>query len=269
MFPYIPNTEKETKEILDFLSIKSVDELFSDIPDNLKLNRELNLESSLSELEVEKRLKALALKNKSMEDMTCFLGAGIYDHYIPSVIKHITGRSEFYTAYTPYQPEVSQGTLQAIFEYQSMICALTGMEVSNASMYDGATATAEAAILSIVSTKRNTIIVSKSVNPDTRKVLKTYLKYRGYNMVEVDLEDGTTDVDKVINSLDKNVAAVIIQSPNFLGLVEDVENMVDVIHKNKSLLIMNVDPISLGILKSPGELGADIVVGDGQCLGAT
>ncbi|KEI98695.1 aminomethyl-transferring glycine dehydrogenase subunit GcvPA [Clostridium botulinum] len=268
MFPYIPNTEKETKEILDFLSIKSVDELFSDIPDNLKLNRELKLESSLSELEVEKRLKDLALKNKSMEDMTCFLGAGIYDHYIPSVIKHITGRSEFYTAYTPYQPEVSQGTLQAIFEYQSMICALTGMEVSNSSMYDGATATAEAAILSIVSTKRNTIIVSKSVNPDTRKVLKTYLKYRGYNMIEVDLEDGTTDVDKVINSLDKNVAAVIIQSPNFFGLVEDVENMVDAIHKNKSLLIMNVDPISLGILKSPGELGADIVVGDGQCLGA-
>ncbi|MCW6109189.1 aminomethyl-transferring glycine dehydrogenase subunit GcvPA [Clostridium sporogenes] len=268
MFPYIPNTEKETKEILDFLSIKSVDELFSDISDNVKLNRELKLESSLSELEVEKRLKDLALKNKSMEDMTCFLGAGIYDHYIPSVIKHITGRSEFYTAYTPYQPEVSQGTLQAIFEYQSMICALTGMEVSNSSMYDGATATAEAAILSIVSTKRNTIIVSKSVNPDTRKVLKTYLKYRGYNMVEVDLEEGTTDVDKVINSLDKNIAAVIIQSPNFFGLVEDVENMVDAIHKNKSLLIMNVDPISLGILKSPGELGADIVVGDGQCLGA-
>ncbi len=230
----------------------------------MKLNRELKLESSLSELEVEKRLKALALKNKSMEDMTCFLGAGIYDHYIPSVIKHITGRSEFYTAYTPYQPEVSQGTLQAIFEYQSMICALTGMEVSNSSMYDGATATAEAAILSIVSTKRNTIIVSKSVNPDTRKVLKTYLKYRGYNMIEIDLEEGTTDVDKVINSLDKNVAAVIIQSPNFLGLVEDVENMVDAIHKNKSLLIMNVDPISLGILKSPGELGADIVVGDGN-----
>lgn len=268
MFPYIPNTEKETKEILDFLSIKSVDDLFKDVPGDVKLNRELNLESSLSELEVEKRLKSLAAKNKSMDELTCFLGAGNYDHYIPALVKHITGRSEFYTAYTPYQPEVSQGTLQAVFEYQSMICSLTGMEVSNSSMYDGATATAEAAILAIASTKRNTIVVSKSVSPDTRKVLQTYLKFRNYEMVEVDLEDGTTDVEKVISSLDKTVAAVVIQSPNFFGLIEDVENMVEAIHKNKSLLIMNVDPISLGVLKSPGELGADIVVGDGQCLGA-
>lgn len=268
MFPYIPNTEKETKEILDFLSIKSVDDLFKDVPGDVKLNRELNLESCLSELEVEKRLKSLAAKNKSMDELTCFLGAGNYDHYIPALVKHITGRSEFYTAYTPYQPEVSQGTLQAIFEYQSMICSLTGMEVSNSSMYDGATATAEAAILAIASTKRNTIVVSKSVSPDTRKVLQTYLKFRNYEMVEVDLEGGTTDVEKVISSLDKTVAAVVIQSPNFFGLIEDVENMVEAIHKNKSLLIMNVDPISLGVLKSPGELGADIVVGDGQCLGA-
>ncbi|WP_010293262.1 aminomethyl-transferring glycine dehydrogenase subunit GcvPA [Clostridium senegalense] len=268
MFPYIPNTEKETKEILDFLSIKSVDDLFKDVPGDVKLNRELNLESSLSELEVEKRLKSLAAKNKSMDELTCFLGAGNYDHYIPALVKHITGRSEFYTAYTPYQPEVSQGTLQAVFEYQSMICSLTGMEVSNSSMYDGATATAEAAILAIASTKRNTIVVSKSVSPDTRKVLQTYLKFRNYEMVEVDLEDGTTDVEKVISSLEKTVAAVVIQSPNFFGLIEDVENMVEAIHKNKSLLIMNVDPISLGVLKSPGELGADIVVGDGQCLGA-
>ncbi|GAA0114662.1 aminomethyl-transferring glycine dehydrogenase subunit GcvPA [Clostridium senegalense] len=268
MFPYIPNTEKETKEILDFLSIKSVDDLFKDVPGDVKLNRELNLESSLSELEVEKRLKSLAAKNKSMDELTCFLGAGNYDHYIPALVKHITGRSEFYTAYTPYQPEVSQGTLQAVFEYQSMICSLTGMEVSNSSMYDGATATAEAAILAIASTKRNTIVVSKSVSPDTRKVLQTYLKFRNYEMVEVDLDDGTTDVEKVISSLDKTVAAVVIQSPNFFGLIEDVENMVEAIHKNKSLLIMNVDPISLGVLKSPGELGADIVVGDGQCLGA-
>ncbi|GAA0124557.1 aminomethyl-transferring glycine dehydrogenase subunit GcvPA [Clostridium sp. CTA-19] len=268
MFPYIPNTEKETKEILDFLSIKSVDDLFKDVPGDVKLNRELNLESCLSELEVEKRLKSLAAKNKSMDELTCFLGAGNYDHYIPALVKHITGRSEFYTAYTPYQPEVSQGTLQAIFEYQSMICSLTGMEVSNSSMYDGATATAEAAILAIASTKRNTIVVSRSVSPDTRKVLQTYLKFRNYEMVEVDLEDGTTDVEKVISSLDKTVAAVVIQSPNFFGLIEDVENMVEAIHKNKSLLIMNVDPISLGVLKSPGELGADIVVGDGQCLGA-
>ena len=268
MFPYIPNTEKETKDVLDFLKMKSMDDLYYDVSDDVKLKRDLNLESGLSELEVEKRLKDMSIKNKSIEDLTCFLGAGSYDHYIPAVIKYLTGRSEFYTAYTPYQAELSQGTLQSIFEYQSMICNLTGMEVSNSSMYDGATATMEAASLAVVSTKRKTVIVSKSVNPETRKVLKTYLKFKGHNLIEVDLNDGVTDIEKVKGLLNKDVAAVIIQTPNFFGLLEEVEELEKVVHSNKSLLIMNVDPISLGILKSPGSLGADIVVGDGQCLGA-
>ncbi|GAA0121557.1 aminomethyl-transferring glycine dehydrogenase subunit GcvPA [Clostridium faecium] len=268
MFPYIPNTEKDREKILNSLSIKSIDDLFSDIPDEVKLNRELNFEKSLSEMEVTNRLNELAKKNKSTENITCFLGAGSYDHYIPSTIKHLIGRSEFYTAYTPYQPEISQGTLQSIFEYQSMICNLTGMEVSNSAMYDGATAAAEASVMAIDSTKRKTIAVSSTVNPETRRVLKTYLKFKGYNMIEIDQCEGTTDIEKLQNTLSKEIAAVIIQSPNFFGIIEEIGEIEKLVHGNKSLLIMSVDPISLGILKSPGELGADIVVGDGQGLGA-
>lgn len=268
MFPYIPNTEKEVEKVLKILSIDSMDKLFTDIPDKVKLNRDLNLEKGLSELEVEKRMKDLAGKNKSIEELTCFLGAGSYDHYIPSIIKHILLRGEFFTAYTPYQPELSQGTLQGIFEYQSMICNLTGMEVSNSAMYDGATATVEAAMMAIDNTKRKTIVVSSTVNPETRAVLNTYLKYRGYNLVEIDENEGSTDFEKLKASLNKDVAAVIIQSPNFFGVIEDAEEIVKSIHDNKSIFIMNVDPISLGILKSPGEIGADIVVGDAQCFGS-
>lgn len=268
MFPYIPNTEKETQEIFDFLSIKSMDDLFKDIPNELKLNRELNLEKSLSEIEVTNRIKDLVRKNKSIDDITCFLGAGSYDHYIPATIKHLIGRSEFYTAYTPYQPEISQGTLQSIFEYQSMICNLTGMEVSNSAMYDGATAAAEASVMAIDATRRKTIAVSSTVNPETRRVLKTYLKFKGYNMVEIEECEGTTNIEKLQSVLDKDIAAVIIQSPNFFGIIEEIGEVEKLVHSNKSLLIMSVDPISLGILKSPGELGADIVVGDGQGLGA-
>ncbi|MEW8956137.1 aminomethyl-transferring glycine dehydrogenase subunit GcvPA [Clostridium sp.] len=268
MFPYIPNTEKEVEKILNFLSIESIDKLFNHIPNQVKLNRELNIEKGLSELEVEKRMKDLAGKNKSIEDLTCFLGAGSYDHYVPSIIKHLILRGEFFTAYTPYQPELSQGTLQSIFEYQSMMCSLTGMEVSNSAMYDGATATVEAATMAIENTKRKTIVVSSTVNPETRAVLKTYLKYKGYNLVEIESNEGVTDLEKLKASLNKEVAAVVIQTPNFFGVIEEADEIVKAIHENKSLFIMNVDPLSLGILKSPGEIGADIVVGDGQCLGA-
>ncbi|WP_346894100.1 aminomethyl-transferring glycine dehydrogenase subunit GcvPA [Clostridium sp. UBA871] len=268
MFPYIPITEREKKQMLDFISVKSIEDLFKDIPDNLKLNRELNIDKGLSELEVEKIMTNLANKNKSIEDFICFLGAGMYDHYVPSICKHLTGRTEFYTAYTPYQPEISQGTLQAVFEYQTMICNLTGMEVSNSSMYDGATAAVEASVMAIENTKRNTIIVSKTVHPDTRQVLKTYLKYKGYDLLEVDESNGVTDIEKVKSLLNKDVAGVIIQSPNFFGIIEEVEELEKDIHLNKSLLIMSVDPLSLGVLKSPGELGADIAIGDGQSLGA-
>lgn len=267
MHRYIPNTEADKKRMLDSIGVSSMSDLFSDIPDSLKLNRKLNIDEAMSEIEIERHMKKLTDKNKSVEELVCFLGAGAYDHYIPSVVKHLAMRSEFYTAYTPYQPEISQGTLQVIFEYQTMITNLTGMDVTNASMYDGPTATAEAAIMACENTRRKSIIVSKTVNPETRKVLKTYLTVRDIELIEVDMVDGVTDVEKLKSLVDKNTAAVIVQSPNFFGIIEDVAEVEKTIHENKGNLIMYVDPISLGILKTPGELGADIVVGEGQSLG--
>lgn len=267
MFPYISNTDQEQKKMLENIGASSIDELFKDIPENLQLKRRLNINQPMSELEVNKEIKKLAERNLNNEDLVCFLGAGAYDHYIPSVVKHITGRSEFYTAYTPYQPEISQGTLQAIFEYQSMIAELTGMEVSNASMYDGATACAEAAMIAMESTKRKNIIVSKTVHPDTRKVLKTYVKYHGGSLIEADYKEGETDFEGLNSLVDNNTAAVIVQNPNFLGIIEDLTEVEKLTHANKALLIMSVDPISLGVLKTPGEIGADLVVGEGQSLG--
>lgn len=268
MFPYIPNTEKDRKTMMDFINIESIDELFGDIPKEVKLNRELKLNKGASEIQVQKILKSLSNKNKNMEELICFRGAGSYDHYVPAVIKHILGRSEFFTAYTPYQPEISQGTLQAVFEYETMICDLTGMEVSNSSMYDGPTACAEAAIMAAVATRRNNIVISKAVNPETRKVLKTYLRFRNINLIEVQDVEGATDIEAVRLLINKETAAVIVQSPNFFGVIEEVSEIEKVVHENKALLIMSVDPISLGLLKSPGELGADMVVGEGQALGA-
>ena len=267
MFPYIPNTDLERKKMLESIGINSVEELFSDIPENVKLNRRLNLNEPMSELEVSKEIKDISNKNLNNEDLVCFLGAGSYDHYIPSVVNHITSRSEFYTAYTPYQPEISQGTLQVIFEYQTMIAELTGMEVSNASMYDGATACAEAAMVSMASTKRKNVVVSKTVNPEIRKVLETYMRFHGGEVIEVDFRDGETDIESLNKSVDKNTACVIVQSPNFFGVVEDLTEVEKITHANKALLVMNVDPISLGVLKTPGEIGADIAVGEGQSLG--
>jgi glycine dehydrogenase subunit 1 len=267
MFPYIPNSKLDEEKMLDSLGMNSLEDLFNDIPKDLRLKRKLNLNEPMSELEVSSKVKALAGKNLNSDDLVCFLGAGSYDHYIPSVVKHITSRSEFYTAYTPYQPEISQGTLQAIFEYQTMIAELTGMDVSNASMYDGATACAEAAMLAAENTKRKTVLVSKAVHPEIRKVLKTYMRFHGDEVVEIDIKDGETDLESLTANINNNTAAVIVQNPNFFGVIEDLTEVEKVTHSNKSLLIMNVDPISLSILKTPGEIGADIVVGDGQSLG--
>lgn len=267
MLPYIPNTTNEIDEMLKSIGVSSIDDLFMDIPEEIRLNRELNLDSPRSELEVVRHIKKLSNMNLGIEDLVCFLGAGAYDHYIPSVVKHITSRSEFYTAYTPYQPEISQGTLQAIFEFQTMIANLTGMDFANASVYDGATACAEAAMMALESTKRSTILISKTVNPETRSVLKTYMKYHGGQVIEIDYLDGETDIEKLKSAMDKSVAGVITQNPNFFGVIEDMTELEQITHANKSLLIMNVDPISLGILKSPGEIGADIAVGEGQALG--
>lgn len=269
MFSYIPNTTEDEKIMLKNIGVKSVEDLFKDIPKDIRLNRALYLDKGKSELEVEKYIKGLSNKNKSNEEMVCFLGAGAYDHYIPSIIKHITSRSEFYTAYTPYQAEISQGTLQVIFEYQTMIANLTDMDLANASMYDGATACTEAAMVAMEVTKRKSIVVSKTVNPEVRDVLKTYMRFHGGNVIEIDYEDGVTDIDKLNSAVDNTTAAVIVQNPNFFGIIEDMTEVEKTAHSNKSLLVMNVDPISLGILKTPGEIGADIVVGEGQSLGNT
>lgn len=267
MFPYIPNKKDDEELMLKTIGATSIDELFKDIPEKIRLNRKLNLYNSRSELEVSRHIKAMADKNKDVNDLVCFLGAGAYDHYIPSVIKHIISRSEFYTSYTPYQPEISQGTLQYIFEYQTMIANLTGMDLANASMYDGATACAEAAMMASESTKRKLVLVSKTVHPEIRNVLATYMKYHKVELVEIEASEGVTDIEKFKSMVNNSTAGVIVQNPNFFGIVEDFTEVERIVHANKALLIMNVEPISLAVLKTPGEIGADIVVGEGQALG--
>ncbi len=264
---YLPLTDEDRREMLKKIGVKSVEDLFSDIPEEVRLKRDLDLPPAMSELEAVKHLNSLAAKNKHLNNCTSFMGAGVYDHFIPSVIKHITGRSEFYTSYTPYQPEISQGILQAIFEYQTMICQLAGMEVANASMYDGGTAVAEGAIMGCGTTRRSKALVSQSVSPFYRAVLQNYFNSRGLDLEEIPLKDGHTDFSKLEEMVDDKTASVILQQPNFFGLVEDLDGVADTIHNHKAVLIMAVDPLSLPLLKPPVDYGADIVVGEGQGLG--
>ncbi len=266
-YPYIPATHEDEQKMLKACNVSSIDDLFSDIPDDLKLNRDLNLAESKSELEVSEIITKMADKN--IDDLTCFLGAGAYDHYIPSLIKSITSRSEFYTAYTPYQAEISQGTLQSIFEFQSMIAEITKMDIANASMYDGATAAVEACIMAVGKTRRNKIVVPKTVHPETRQILKTYLQFKDVEVVEVDYdrEYGTTDLNKLKEVVGEETACILVQNPNFFGVIEDVDEIGSIARDNKAMYVMSVNPITLSILKSPGEVGADIAVGDAQPLG--
>ncbi|MBT9134733.1 MAG: putative glycine dehydrogenase (decarboxylating) subunit 1 [Firmicutes bacterium] len=267
MHRYIPNTEAERKDMLATLGMQNIEELFADIPDKVRLRRPLQIPKSHSELELTAHMTALANNNLGARNYTCFLGAGAYDHYIPSVINHMLLRQEFFTAYTPYQPEISQGTLQAIFEFQTMICELTGLDVANASVYDGATALAEAAIMACNSTRRNEIVVIDSVHPENRAVLRTYSDTRDMVIKTVPHKRGQLDIELIQAALSMNTAAVVVQSPNFFGIVEDIRAAADTAHTLGALLIASVDPLSLGVLKSPGEQGADIAVGDGQALG--
>ncbi|MCL2322979.1 MAG: aminomethyl-transferring glycine dehydrogenase subunit GcvPA [Oscillospiraceae bacterium] len=267
MHRYIPNTDSDKLEMLKSMGFENIEDLFSDIPKGIRFDRDLDLSSSLSELEVTNFMTKLSKMNKSTDDLVCFLGAGAYDHYIPSIVKHLGLRSEFLTAYTPYQPEISQGTLQSIFEYQTLICNLTGMDVTNASMYDGNTACAEASLIAVENARRDVILISKSVHPEIREVVKSYMNVRDVKVIEVDIKDGVTDVDSLSSLLDKNVAGVIVESPNFFGIIEDLAPIEKIVHSNKSMLIQYADPISLSILKSPREWNADIAVGEAQCLG--
>ncbi len=268
MYPYIPNTPEDEKQMLEAIGVDSIDELFKDIPESVRLNRELNLHPSMSELEVSRYLTKLSQMNKSVNQLTCFLGAGAYDHYIPAVVGHITSISEFYTSYTPYQAEISQGTLQYIFEYQTLICNLTGMDVSNASLYDGGTAIAEAAYMAANVTRRNQIIISKTVNPQYRQILHTYAHLQGLEIIEIDEEGGVTNLEELKKQISDKTAAVIVQNPNFFGIIEDLKATEEIVHsQKKTLFIASMNPISLGILKKPADLGVDIVVGEGQPLG--
>lgn len=266
-FRYLPTTDQDRKAMLKAIGVESVEELFQEIPESVRFKGRLNLPEPLSEPYLVKHMNSLARKNASFDEYISFLGAGVYEHYIPSVVGHVISRSEFYTAYTPYQPEISQGELQAIFEFQTMICELTGMDVANSSMYDGPTALAEAAAMSLGVTRRKKVVVSSTVHPQAREILYTNSKGLGFEVVEIPHKDGVTDLDKLKEVVDNQTASVIVQSPNFFGAIEDLEEVEQVAHAQKSLLIVSCNPMSLGLLKPPGEYGADIVVGDAQPFG--
>ena len=265
---YIPLTEKDKQEMLQTIGAKSIGELFGDVPSDILLNRDLNIAEGEAETTLLRRLNRIASKNITKETHTSFLGAGVYDHYAPSVVDAMISRSEFYTAYTPYQPEISQGELQAIFEFQTLICELTDMDVANSSMYDGMTSFAEACILAFSQTKKNKIVVSKGLHYQALQVLHTYAKTRKeFEVVEIDLDGTVTDLKKLETAVDDETAAVAVQYPNFYGSIEDLEKIHSFIEDKKALFIVYANPLALGLLTPPGSFGADIVVGDTQPFG--
>ncbi|PZI53621.1 aminomethyl-transferring glycine dehydrogenase subunit GcvPA [Staphylococcus aureus] len=265
---YIPLTEKDKQEMLQIIGAKSIGELFGDVPSDILLNRDLNIAEGEAETTLLRRLNRIASKNITKETHTSFLGAGVYDHYAPSVVDAMISRSEFYTAYTPYQPEISQGELQVIFEFQTLICELTDMDVANSSMYDGMTSFAEACILAFSQTKKNKIVVSKGLHYQALQVLHTYAKTRKeFEVVEIDLDGTVTDLKKLEAAVDDETAAVAVQYPNFYGSIEDLEKIQSFIEDKKALFIVYANPLALGLLTPPGSFGADIVVGDTQPFG--
>lgn len=263
---YLPQTDSDIKEMLAASGVSNLEDLYSDVPESLRLKKDYNIPLGKSEAEVRKIFSSLANKDKQL---ICFGGAGVYDHYIPSVIDYITSRSEFLTSYTPYQAEISQGTLQYIFEYQSMMSELTGLEVSNASLYDGATATAEAMMTAISVTKKKArVLLSSTLNPQVVRVVETYAKFHGVNLTMIPEKDGVTDLSFVKQELAiGDIAGVIVPLPNYYGIVEDYSGLANDVHAAKAVLIMECVAADLALLKSPGEWGADIAVGSGQSLG--
>ncbi len=257
---YCPNTPEDIREMLAAIGKGSIEELFEPIHHTLRA-KSFNLPAGISEQELLVKMQELAACDRHLIN---FIGGGYYDHHIPAVVDHLSGRAEFYTAYTPYQPECSQGTLQALFEYQTAICRLTGMEVSNASLYDGGTALAEAAMMALRITGRNRVVIDASVNPFARQIVATYMKNLGVEMVEIPTSSGSADRSALTEALTRDVAAVMVQNPNFFGSIEDLTAISQAAHAKGALLVTSVYPISLGLIKSPGEMGADIVVGDGQ-----
>ncbi|RNC99211.1 aminomethyl-transferring glycine dehydrogenase subunit GcvPA [Lysinibacillus halotolerans] len=264
---YLPMTEQDKKEMLETIGVESVDELFSDIPESVRFKGYYNIKEAKSESSLLKELKQLAAKNEDTESNVSFLGAGIYNHYKPVIVDHVISRSEFYTAYTPYQPEISQGELQAIFEFQTMIAELTGMDLANSSMYDGGTSLAEAGMLAAGHTRRKKLLVSDAIHPEYRDVVATYAYGQSIEIVTVPTKDGVTDMDALKTLIDENTAAVMVQYPNFFGQIEDLKTMGELVHEAKGLFIVSSNPLALGVLTPPGKLGADITVGDAQVFG--
>ena len=266
---FIPN-KIEREELLREIGVKDIEDLFSDIPDNVKI-RELNLPKGSSQIEVKNKLRDIGKKNIIFYDMPCFLGGGIKQHFVPSIVKEIVSRSEFLTSYTPYQAEASQGMLQAMFEYQSIICELTGMDVANCSLYDGATALGEAALMCYrIKRDKNKFIVARNISWEKKSVLRNYAKGADLDVVEAPFDEnsGRVDLDVLSTLVDKDVCGIYIENPNFFGVFEtDMKKMVDIAHEKDALVVIGIDPISLGIVRGPGEFGADIVIGEGRALG--
>ncbi|OMP66308.1 aminomethyl-transferring glycine dehydrogenase subunit GcvPA [Domibacillus epiphyticus] len=266
-YRYLPDTKHDQEEMLAALNLSTVDELFSDLPSDIRMDHELNIPEAVPEPLLMKKMQQLSSINKHANDYPIFLGAGTYDHYIPSVVNHMISRSEFYTAYTPYQPEISQGELQAIFEFQTMVCELTGMDAANSSMYDGFTSLAEAASLAVASTKRPRVLISKSVHPESRAILNTVSDGQGYKVEEAELNVDVTDLKNLKEQIDMDTAAVIVQYPNFFGSIEDLQEIKHIAQDKGALFIVSANPLALALLEAPGKIGADIVIGDMQPLG--
>ncbi len=268
MMPYISNTDRDRREILDRIGAKDFDELIASIPLKLRMNKPLAMDAPLSEMEITTKIKSKTCQNICAGSANSFLGAGVYDHFIPAAVDTIVSRPEFFTAYTPYQAEVSQGTLQFIYEFQTMICELTGMEIANASMYDGASAIAEAILMAVRKNKLTKAILPATLHPEYVKVIKVYTEGIGVELLTAPAKNGRTDVAALEAMMDDSIGCVVVQSPNFYGNLEDTKALDGIIHRHaKCLLIACVDPISLAVLNSPAEYHADIVVGEGQALG--
>ncbi len=264
---FIANTTAEQRQMLGVIGAGSIEDLLVKIPAKARLSRPLNLAPALAETDLVRHMRALAARNADADSHACFMGAGSYDHYVPSPISHMVLRGEFLTAYTPYQPEASQGTLRTIYEYQTMIAELTGMDVANASIYDGASSLAEAALMAHAVTERKEIVLSRGVNPLYRRVTATYCEGPGIRLRDAAVPDGVTDLDAAKKLVGPKTAALVVQSPNFYGCLEDVATAAEIAHAAGALLVVVADPVNLGVLEAPGKLGADIVVGEGQGLG--
>src|SRR5262245_41757080 len=266
--PYLYNTPEDQAAMLAAIGVRSLEELFAMVPAEFRLGRPLEIPPAMSELELTQHMAALAAKNAHAGNKVCFLGGGSYDHFVPAVVDEISGRGEFYTSYTPYQPEVSQGNLQVVFEYQSLITRLTGLDVSNASLYDGGSAAAEAVLMAISSTKRyGKVVTAASVHPEYRQTIATYLKNLGVELVTIGTPDGIVKPQDLAAGVDDKTACIVVQQPNFFGCIEDAASLATIAHDAGALVVSAFDPISLGLLKRPGDWGADIAVAEGHTLG--